>query len=52
MEVAADLHWSYLHSAAEGSNFLSHLMQATYAYLETQGMEWKEICRGITNKHF
>lgn len=47
MEVVADLH-----SAAEGSNFLSQIMQATYAHVETQGMEWKEVWRGIINKCF
>lgn len=34
MEAAADLH-----SAAEGSNFLSQIMQDTLAHVETQGME-------------
>lgn len=45
MEVAADLH-----SAAEGSNFLSQITQATHAHVETQEMEWKEVGRGIINK--
>lgn len=35
MEVVADLH-----SAAEGSNFLSQIRRATYAHVETQRMEW------------
>lgn len=34
MEVVADLH-----SAAEGSNFLRQIMQATHAHVETKGME-------------